>query len=44
MVRIGIDGFQIYFPALVKLFIFVGCKSVDLPLQTVGSVCGENFL
>ena len=35
---------MVSFPALVEFIIFVGCKSVDLPLQTVGSVCGENFI
>ena len=44
MVRTDIDGFQVPFPALVEFLIFVGCKGVNLPLQTVGSVFGENFL
>ena len=44
MVRMGTKGFQVSFPALVEFFIFVGCEGVDLPLQTVGSVCGNFFL
>ena len=44
MVMVGTDGFQIPFPALVEFLIFMGCKGVNLPLQTVGSVCGEKFL
>ena len=44
MVRAGTNGFQIPFPALVEFLISMGCKGVNLPLQTVGSVCGEKFL
>ena len=44
MVRTDIDGIQVPFPTLVKFLIFVGCKGVNLPLQTVGYVCGEKFL
>ena len=43
MVRTGTEGFQVSFPALVEFFTFVGCECVDLPLQTVGSVCGNFF-
>ena len=43
MVRTGTDGFQVSFLALVDFFIFVGCESVDLPFQTVGSMYGNFF-
>ena len=31
-------------PALVEFLIFVGCKGVNLPLQTIGSMGVEEFL
>ena len=43
MVRTGTEGFQVSFPTFVELFIFVGYESVDLPLQTVGSVCRKKI-
>ena len=44
MVRTGIDGFQVPLPALVEFLIFVGCKGVNLPFQTIGSMGVEEFL
>ena len=44
MVRISIDGFQVPFLALVEFLIFMGYKGVNMPLQTVRSMCGEKFL
>ena len=44
MVRAGTNGFQIPFPTPVEFLIFMGRKGVNLPLQTVGSMCVENFL
>ena len=44
MVRTGIDGFQVPLPALVEFLIFVGCKGVNLPLQTIGSMGAQEFL
>ena len=44
MVRVGTNGFQVPFLAPVEFLIFMGCKGVNLPLQTVGFVYGEKFL
>ena len=44
MVRTGIDGFQVPLPALVEFLIFVGCKGVNLLLQTIGSMGAKKFL
>ena len=44
MVTTDIDGFQVPLPTLVEFLIFVGCKGVNLPLQTIGSMGAEEFL
>ena len=44
MVWTCIDGFKIPFPALIKIFIVMSCKGVDLPLLIVGLVCTEELL
>ena len=44
MVRTDIDSFQVPFPPLVEFLLFMGCESVNLPLQTIGSMGAEEFL
>ena len=43
MVRTCIDGFQVPCPAMVEFLIFMGCKGVNLPLQTISSMGVEEF-
>ena len=44
MVRADTDGFKIPFLALIKFFVVMGCKGLDLPLQIVGLVGIEELL
>ena len=44
MVWSCIDGFKIPFPTLIKFFIVMSCKGVDLPLQIVGLVGTKELL
>ena len=44
MVRTGIDGLKVPFPALVEFLIFLGGKGVNLPLQIIGFMGAEEFL